>query len=151
MLRPSSNTKKRILNDAYFKTIQTNEMKKTIFVPVLTSDAQWIFCNQQDAFNLGLIHAEGKILSGYNTAEEAIAAYKERQTQEPFAVLHLILPQIWVEQLCLDGILTYKDQDSADRLLWKLTQEGCQIVYERQVFELLMQIVPVERTGICLY
>jgi len=126
-------------------------MKKTIFVPVLTSDAQWIFCNQQDAFNLGLIHAEGKILSGYNTADEAVASFMERQPQEPFAVLHLILPQVWIEQLVVDDLLTYNDTDKSGRLLWKLTQDGCQIVFERQVFELLMQIVPVKRSGICLY
>jgi len=127
-------------------------MNTTIFVPVLTSDAQWIFCNIEEAFmKLGLLNAEGKILTGFQSAEEAIASYKERQPQEPFALLHLSIARSFVGHLCADDRLAVGDADSAGRKPWKLNLDGCRFIYQHKAYSLLMEIVPVERTGICLY
>lgn len=100
---------------------------------------------------LGLLNAEGKILTGFQSAEEAIASYKERQPQEPFALLHLSIARSFVGHLCADDRLAVGDADSAGRKPWKLNLDGCRFIYQHKAYSLLMEIVPVERTGICLY
>jgi hypothetical protein len=126
-------------------------MKTTIFVPVLTSDAKWIFCNQETAFDLGIIHAEGKILTGYHTAEEAVQAYEEKQPQEPFAILHLIVERDMHDSLAYSGALVGTGSDSRGRRLWTLNQEGCNFLFSQGKYQLLMEIIPVKQSGICLY
>jgi len=118
---------------------------------MLTTDAKWIFCNKETAFDLGLIHAEGKTLTGYHSAEEAITAYLEKQPQEPFAVMHLIVERDIHDTLAYGGALVGTGSDSRDRRLWTLTQDGCNFLFTQGKYQLLMEIVPVKQSGIVMY
>ncbi len=134
-----------------FLKLKNKFMKATIFVPMLTTDAKWIFCNKETAFDLGLIHAEGRILTGYHSAEEAVQAYQEKQPQEPFAVMHLVLARDIHDTLAFGGALVGTGSDSRGRRLWTLTQDGCNFLFAQGKYQLLMEIIPVTESGICLY
>jgi hypothetical protein len=125
--------------------------KTTIFVPMHVGDAKWIFCDREIAFDQGFLNAEGKILTGYHTAADAIAFFKEKQPQEPFAVVHLSFDKNVHSALSIEAALVGTGSDSAGRGLWTLTRDGSNYLYARDNYELLMEIVPVERTGISLY
>ncbi|MBS2006045.1 MAG: hypothetical protein JST01_03315 [Cyanobacteria bacterium SZAS TMP-1] len=126
-------------------------MKTTIFVPVHTHDAQWIFCNAEAAFANGLLNAAGKVLTGYHSDRDAIAAFMERQPQEPFALLHLRFDRDMQKGLSIAGYLKGSERDGADRPLWTLAREGSLTLFKSGRYKLLMEIVPVERSGIVLY
>src|ERR1700679_809906 len=99
-------------------------MNTTIFVPMLISDAKWIFCNTEEAFDQGLLNGEGKILTGYHCVADAISAAKEKQPQEPFAVMHVMLDESVRKCLSMAGALVSTNSDKAWRRLWTLTREG---------------------------
>lgn len=120
-------------------------------MPMHVGDAKWIFCDRKIAFDQGFLNAEGKILTGYHRAAEAIASFKEKQPQEPFAVMHLSFDKNVHSALSIGGALVGTGSDSAGRSLWTLTRDGSNYLYANGNYQLLMEIVPVERTAISLY
>jgi hypothetical protein len=126
-------------------------MKTTIFVPVLTSDAKWIFCNAEEAFDIGLTNGEGKMIRGYHSAEDAIASYKENQPQEAFAVLHLTIGNDMQHGLAYHGGINGTGTDKQGRRLWTVSRDASNFIFAQGKYKLLMEIVPVEHTGISLY
>lgn len=126
-------------------------MKTTIFVAVLTADAKWIFCNREAAFDMGLTNGEGKIIRGYHSAEDAISAFKENQPQEPFALLHLCIDSDMQHGLAYRGGIVGNGTDKQGRSTWTVTRDASNSLFAQGRYELLMEIVPVERTGVSLY
>jgi hypothetical protein len=99
-------------------------MTTTIFVPMHIGTAKWIFCYQEIAFDQGLLNAEGKILTGYHSAADAIDFFQEKKPQEPFAVMHVIFDTDMQSALSIGGTLVGTGSDSRGRSLWTLSREG---------------------------
>ena len=118
---------------------------------MLESDAKWIFCNREEAFDLGLVNGEGKIIRGYHTALDAVESQMAKKPQEPFAVMHLSFDADMQNNLAFGGALVGTGHDQAGRRMWTLSRDGANFLFAQGKYQLLMEIIPVERTGICLY